>query len=251
MKILKSIFLILGAILLVILIVSAALLFYIRSLDVKQIIEREIESQLGIKVTIEKLEFSQLLTHIEAKGVTIHNPPGFDADELAYINSIYFVLDPAQAIISKKPNIYLFSLDMARLNIIKNKEGKINLKELIPIKDVSPNKDETPFYFDVLVLSIGEVNYTEFAPSGNKTHKYPVAIKNEAFFNLPNEDDLIKLIVCKAVQNTDIAKIINLTFVPIFSNVSSTINSALGTAKTGAKSAWEIAVLPFKLIFKK
>jgi len=59
------------------------------------------------------------------------------------------------------------------------------------------------------------------------------------------------MIVYKAIQNTDIGKMINLTVVPVFSAISSTIDSAWNTAKVGSKGVWEIGTLPFKLILGK
>jgi uncharacterized protein involved in outer membrane biogenesis len=252
MKILKRIIVFLGIVFLAIVVLSLVLFSVIKHVKIKELVEQEIEKELGISITIEKLEFSPLLVLIRAEGVTIHNPAGFDEKELAYIASINIVWDPMKIIMRKDPDIYVLALDLARLNIIKNREGKINIKELIPIKEEGASqKDETPFQFGVLVLSVGEVNYIEYTAAASKTHKYTIGIKEQAFVNLKNEDQLIKLVVYKAIQNTDIGKLINLTVKPILSNVTDTFNAAWGTAQTGARGALEIATLPFKLLFGK
>jgi len=252
MKILKRLIIFLGIIFLAIVILLFAIFLVIKHIKAPQLVEREIEKELGINVSVKKLEFSPFLTQIRLEGITVHNPAGFDEKELAYIDSINLVWDPLQLFIYKKPNIYLVAFDLKRLNIIKNAQGKVNLKELIPIKDTSASStDQTPFSFDVLVLSVQDVNYTEYAAGVKKTHKYPIGIKDQAFVNLKDENQLIKLIIYKAVQNTDIAKLINLTITPIVSNVSDTLNAAWGTAKAGGRGALEIATLPFKLIFGK
>jgi hypothetical protein len=106
--------------------------------------------------------------------------------------------------------------------------------------------DEAPFYFDVLVLSIGDVMY---ATADKKTHKYHIGMKDQTFLNLQDESQVIKLVIFKAIQNTDIGKLINLKIVPVVSQIKDVADSAWGTAKTGAKGAWAIAALPFNLLF--
>ncbi len=118
MKILRRIIVFLGIVFLVIVVSLSALLSVIKNIKVKDLVEREIEKQLGINITIDKLGLSPLLTFIRAEGITIHNPAGFDENELAYISSINLMWDPIEVIIHKKPAIYLTALEIVRLNII-------------------------------------------------------------------------------------------------------------------------------------
>ncbi|MDD5019979.1 MAG: AsmA family protein [Candidatus Omnitrophica bacterium] len=250
MKIFKFFIIALGIIFFLIVLLSAATFVVAAHLKLKDLVEREIEQQLGIEVAIQKLEHSPFLTHIFAKGITIDNPAGFDEKELAYINAIHIVWDPGNLVFLKKPNIYLLAIDLERLSIIKNHEGKVNIKELVPIKDPDlAAKDTTPFFFDVFVLSIGTVHYTEYAPSGKKIHIYTIGIKDQAFVRLQDENEVVKLIIYKAIQNTEIGKLIHLTLSPALSGVSDTVDAAWGTAKSGLKSAVQVASLPFKVFF--
>lgn len=252
MKILRKLILTLGIIFLVLIIFLITSFVIIKNFKIKDIVEREIEQSLGINVSIGKIEFSPLLAHVGASGITVHNPAGFEEEELAYINSIHFIFDPIEILTRKKPNIYLFVLELERLNIIKNKAGKINIKEIIPVSEEGAlKKAETPFYFDVIVLSIGEVKYTDYTGGGKKEHRYPIGIKDAAFVGLKDENEVVKMVVYKAIEKTDIGKLINLTIVPVFSQIANTAASAWGTAKTGVNGAWEIATLPFKLLFGK
>lgn len=248
-KILKGLFIFLGAIFLIFSFLLLVAFITVKDLRIKEIVEDEIEHSLGIKVTIDKLDFSPLLAHIQANGITIHNPAGFSEGELAYIEYLHFVFDPLEVAFRKKPNIYLLAMDLKRLNIVKNKEGRVNIKEITPIKGRGSLPDDTPFYFDVVVLSVGEVTYIDHSVRGEKMHRYHIGIKDATFLGLKNEEEVVKQIVYKAIQNTDIGKMINLTIVPVVSQISDTLNAALGTARTGAKGAWEIATLPLRFIF--
>jgi len=242
----------LGIIFLLVIVLSCSTFAIIKHLKIKDLVEQEIEQQLGINVTIQKLTYSPLLTHVCAEGVTIYNPPGFDEKELAYINAIHLVWDLGGVITQKKPHIYLLAVDLERLSIIKNREGQVNIKELVPIRDPDAvDKDRTPFFFDVLVLSIGTVNYTEYTPSGKKIHSYTIGMKDQAFVRLQDENEVVKLIIFNAIQNTEIGKLINLALAPAMSGVSDTIDAAWGTAKTGAKSVIQVVSLPFKMILGK
>ncbi len=249
-KILKRIIFVLGILSMIIIILISVTLFVAKHIKIKGIIENEIEQSLGINVTIGDITFSPLMAHVGLKRVTIHNPEGFVEDELAYIEYLHFVFDPIEIFSRLKPNIYLMAIDLKRLNIIKNKDGKINLKELIPVKDGTSVQDtQPPFYFDVLVLSIGEVKYIDDSAPVRKETKYTIGIKDAAFVGLTDENAVVKMIVYKAIQNTNIGKLINLTVTPVFSAISDTVDSAWSTAKIGSKGIWEIGTLPVKLIF--
>lgn len=252
MKILRKLIIFFGLLFIGLLVLSLVLFAVIRQLKFKEIIEDKIRYSLGINVSIDKLEISPLFTYVGAKGVTIHNPSGFSEDELAYISSLHFVFDPVEVLIKKNPNMYLFALDLKRLNIIKNKEGKVNIKEIIPIKETGASKGEnTHFYFAVIVLSVGEVKYIDYTGKDKQEHKYTIGIKDAAFVGLKDEDELVKMVVYKAIQNTDIGKLINLTIVPVVSQIKDTLDAAWGTARGGLKGAFDIATLPFKLLFGK
>ncbi|MCX5680728.1 MAG: hypothetical protein NT079_00265, partial [Candidatus Omnitrophica bacterium] len=98
---------------------------------------------------------------------------------------------------------------------------------------------------------VGTVTYIDHTSAGAKIHQYPIGIKNQAFVDLKDENDVIKLIIYKALQNTDIGKLVNLTITPVISQVSNTVDAAWGLAKAGAKGMGEIAAMPFKLLFGK
>lgn len=252
MRVIRSLVFALGIIFLALVILLVASFVITKHLKIKDIVEGQIEQSLGINVSIERIEFSPLLAHVWASGITIHNPSGFDEKELAYIDAIHFVFDPIEIITSKKPNIYLLGLDLKRLNIIKNKEGKVNIEEINPFKDKDAEiKDKTPFYFDMLVLSVGSVRFVDYSGLSKKEHLYPIGIKNAAFVNLKDEQDVVRMIVSKAIENTDIGKLINLKIVPVVSQINETFVSAWGTVKTGTKGARAIIELPFKLLFGK
>jgi len=251
MRILKRIIFILGIASLVIIILLSVTLFVAKHIKIKEIVENEIEHSLGINVTIREITFSPLLAHIGLKGVTIHNPDGFPGDELAYLESLHFIFDPLEVLTQKKPNIYLTGLDLKRLNIIKNKQGKINLQELIPVSGPRVKNIEVPFRFDVVVLSIGQLIYTDYSGSSKRERKYAIGIKDATFVGLNDENAVVKMVIYKALENTDVGKMINMTFVPVVSAVNDTIDSAWSTAKVASKGVWEIATLPMKIIFGK
>ncbi|MCX5680729.1 MAG: AsmA family protein, partial [Candidatus Omnitrophica bacterium] len=142
MKILKKIIIFFGIAFLVLLVFLAATFLVIKHLKIKELVENQIEESLGINVSIDKITFSPLLAHVKVQGITVHNPDGFEEKELAYIESIHFVFDPVEMLVSEKPNIYLFAIDLARLNIVKSKDGKVNIKEIAALNDTSTAKSE-------------------------------------------------------------------------------------------------------------
>lgn len=247
-KILSRLAIFLGITFIALVIFILTIFIIIKHLKIKEMVENEIKNSIDIRVTIDKIDFSPLLAHIALTGVTIYNPKGFTEEELAYFDSIHIVFDPLEIIIRKKPDIYLFAADLKRLNVIKNREGKVNIKEMESIKATIQQEDENPFYFDVLVLNIGDINYIDYTGGHKKVQKFHIGIKNAAFVGIKNEDDVVKMIIYKAIENTNIGKMINLTIVPVVSDIKSTMSSAWGTAKIGAKSLWHIFTLPVTVI---
>jgi len=252
MKIIRKLIFAFGIIFISLAILLLASFAVIKHLKIMEIVESQIEHSLGINISIEKIEFSPLLAHIWVRGITIHNPRDFTEDELAYIEMIHFVFDPVEFIVKKKPNIYLLGLDLKRLNIIKNVDGKVNIEEINPLKDKDAAlKDKTPFYFDLLVLSVGSVRYVDYSGPKKKEHLYSIGLKDATFVGLKDEQDVVRMVVAKAIENTDIGKIINLKIIPVVSQINETFSSALGTAKTGVRSIRGIIKLPFELLFGK
>lgn len=250
MRIFKNFILFFGVVFLAVIVFLVATFAAVKHLKIKDIVEHQIEESLGIKVTINRVEFSPLLAHIALEGITVHNPVRFVEKEMAFINAIHLLIDPLELVVSKKPMIYVLAVDLERLNIIKNKDGCVNIKEIFPIKDdMATNEGDAPIRFGELVLSVGEVNYIDHASA--KVQKFKIGMKNQTFIDLKDENDVIRLIVYKAIENTDVGKLINLTIMPVFSQVSNTVGAFWGAAKTGAKGMEEIAALPFKLLFGK
>ena len=249
MIIIKKIIFILGIFFLVISLLALVLFLVIKHLKVDELITYELQKELGVKVAIEEVVVSPLLSHVSAKGITVYNPAGFEEEELAYISSIDIAFDLVDVIRRVKPNVYLFTIDLERLNVIKNKEGAVNIEQLEPLGKIRPEEDAAPFYFDVMVLSVNQVYYTEYSESKKKTSKYVIGMEDQVFLKVIDEDDLIRLIVYKAIQNTNIGKMINLRIIPVITGVSDTVSSVWGAAQTGLRSAFEIAALPFKLLF--
>lgn len=252
-KLIKRLTIFLGIIFLILLVLSITAFIIVKHLKIKDLVEQELEAELGVKVTIGRLDFSPVLAHVGAHDVTVYNPPEFDEQVMASISSIHIVSDMIDLISRRKPDIYVFGLSLDKLTIVKNKKGEVNIESLLVFKKGNLKTDETPFCFDMIVLSIGEVDYIEYGASGKKEkeQKFKIGIKDKVFVNLKDENEVIKLIVSKAIENTNIGKLINLTVVPVFSNVSDTLGLAWGTAKSGIKGAGEIAALPFKLLFGK
>lgn len=249
MRLIKKVIAGLGLLFLALILISAILFYVVKHLKIKDIIEEHIERNLGIKVAINQIESSPSLTYIGAKGVVVYNPAGFQGGELARIKYIYYLIDPVNVLMHKKGEIYVCALDLERLNIIKDRSGRVNIKELIPIKGNAPADENSMFYFDMLVLSVGEVTYTDYTQSPPAKSSYAIGIKNAVFIGLKDSDEVVKMVIYKALENTAIGKLINLTVTPVFSDISDTVDGAWGTAKSGLKGVWGAATMPFKLIF--
>ncbi len=249
MKLFKRIILFFGLVFILLFVFLATAVFVAANLRIKDIVEREIEQDIGIDITIEHVKFSPLLARISAQGIMIRNPAGFAEPELAYINVVHFIFDPIEVIVQRKPNIYLFAIDVERINIVRNAQKKVNIQEIVAnskIKAVS--ETQTPFYFDVAVISIAKVNFLDHASGKKKVSTYPVRIKNATFFDLKDGNEVARMIIAEALRHTEIGKLLHMTVVPVVTQVNNTMSAMWGATRTGAKGAFEIIALPFNLL---
>jgi hypothetical protein len=253
----KKIFL---GILLALLLITGLVFYYVaeKNLFVKKLLIEKSENLLGLKIEIADLDVSPFATHLRIEGLKISNPEGFPEKEMAYIPSLIMVCDPIKYMREKKMHYYLIDLNVDYVNIIKNKDGLVNLKEIKPFK----NREEKPkekdknkpgnYYVEIFRLNLGDIYYIQHTPEGAvKTKKYPLQIKNALFSNIDNPRDILDLIVIKIFSNTEIGKIINMNMVPIISDVSNVVELTGKTMQATIKGLVNSVTTPFKIIFDR
>lgn len=176
----------------------------------------------GLQLKIRNLNLSLLKGMLDAKGIALYNPRGFQDRVMIDISELYGDVD-VPSILQGKPHVEELRLDLREFVIVKNKDGKLNLDALKPAskakadKETEPQKKEeavkkaTPqIRIDKLVLKVGKVVYKDYSAGGEPSVQEFNVNLNETHENITNINALVPLLVSRAVMNTTIASLANL-----------------------------------------
>ena len=168
---------------------------------VKKIAEKRIHKETGMIAEIGKLHIGFVDQSLTVTDFKLLNPPEFGGGPLVELPELHVQYD-VDAMRSNIVHLRFVKIDMARLHIVENKEGKRNVDVLVsqapkkkgPVTSPtsSTNVPSLPFQFggiDKLEVTLGETKYS--------SDKFPersfdrnLGIKNEVFKDIKNEQDL-------------------------------------------------------------
>lgn len=202
-----------------------------KNIIVRVTLEKLVETALGVKVKVDDFDVSFLGHHLRAEGITIENPSGFKNGEFAYINTVNIICNPFDYITDRKITIYFLGVDIDKINIIKDENGDVNLKDFKILHRT--DEGQPHFRVDIFQLSLKDVYYIDYSrPSSPRVKQYKIDMKNYAFENINSFEDVTHIVVWKALANTGIGKAINYTVAPLANNVKDVV--FVGTRTTGS-----------------
>ena len=232
----------------IILVVMLFILAVAKDQIVKTIVATAIEKTVGAKISIGSFSLS-LLTHtLEMKDFKMYNPSGFPKGLLIDLAYIRVDLD-VPALLKKELHLRELTVELQELDLVKNKEGQLNVDSLKvsedeePEKTAIPAKEEMPLRIDILNLNIGKIVSKDYTASGEPLVKvYDINI-NKTYKNITSLRQLVMLILTEPMKSAGIkgAKIYGLAaltgvgFVPI----------AVGTTIMGKDNAQETFAVGF------
>lgn len=86
---------------------------------------RFIRSSTGLEVTIERMKVQIARPSVRITGMTIRNPPGFEAGEAIRFREIYAEYDRS-SLWSRRPHFRKIAIDMPNLVVVRNEKGELN-----------------------------------------------------------------------------------------------------------------------------
>lgn len=205
------------------LVVLVAVLFVFRNQVIKAGISMGTKQVTGLNLEIAKLDVELSKTFVEVAGLRLENPAGFEDRTMIDLPLVYINYHLGDIL---KGNIHLedLKLHLKEVTIIRNKDGKLNLDSLNvakkaktgetppPAKPAEPGKPAPapPIQIDNLELKIERVIFKDYSMSAEPiVQTFDVNI-NEQHKNITDPDNLVKLIISKALRNTTIARLTNL-----------------------------------------
>lgn len=164
----------------------------------------------GAPTQINSLALGLIQQSIRIKGFKMYNPAGFPKEILIDIPSVTVTADLG-ALLRKKLHLKRIELDLKELNIIKNKEGKLNVDSLKVVEKGQKKPQEgkpaeqMPMQIDELVLNLGKVVYRDYTAGPQPTVQvYDLNIKNKVYKNITSAQQLVTLILTETLKPTAI-----------------------------------------------
>jgi len=153
------------------------------------------------------------------------------------------------AIFQGRVHLKAIQINLNELVVVKNKEGELNINTLTALggdgggKKAEPRekKEAKPLdlQIDSLDLQISRVIYKDYSSGDTPSVKEFELGINEHFENITDPNDLVKIIVVKALMGTTLAKLPDLDFSGLASSVSGQLDSAKELAGQMATQAQE------------
>ncbi len=203
----KAIYIVVG-ILTVLLVLSFA-----KDAIVKISVEEGVNLVTGLKLSIRSFRVGILRTFVDIRGLKLHNPKGFKDKMMMDMPQIYVDYD-LPAILGGKIHLNDMVIDLKELLVVKNEQGDLNLNSLNVVKDqkkaAPAEKKEMPqVQIDNLRLKVGKVIYKDYSKGGSPSvQEFDINI-DESYKDIDDPQELISLIIVKAIKKTAIAKLTN------------------------------------------
>ncbi|MDP8299556.1 MAG: hypothetical protein P9L88_06620 [Candidatus Tantalella remota] len=209
-----------------------------------KIIEVSVE-QLGSRILGTKLDIEFMMVDvfrpvIVIKGFKLYNPEGYVDRIMIDIPEIYIKYN-CGAMFTRRIELKEFKLHLKELNIIKSKEGKVNLDALHPVnnteegKQLSEDSQIPKMTIDVLYLKADKVVYKDYTSAGDPKIRIFNIDLDEKYENIDDPYTLVRLIISRVLKGTAISNIVRIPM----KGVGKVLKSATVVEKVAAKTVGE------------
>ena len=199
-------------ILLLIIILTASLLVFKNTLATNYLI-KIIKDQTDLD-SIAEVNVHILTQSLNIKDLKIYNPKGFKDKLMMDVPEIFFKCNII-ALLNKTINIENARLNLNKLNVIKNSDGKVNidaLKQLAKTDKIQQSEEEieTPKINIIkLHLKVGNVTYKDCTQAPPDLKEFKVNL-DEEIKDIQSIDELVNIVTKKAIYHTTINKLLEM-----------------------------------------
>jgi uncharacterized protein involved in outer membrane biogenesis len=191
-------------ILLVILVIAGILLL---DTIAKAVAEYRIKHKTGLDVKIGKMEIGLFNSKATLENLVIYNSAEFGGSPLIDLPELHIEYDRS-ALFSRKLQCKLVRLNLAQINVVENKNGRLNLEALQQrvklVKPPSQKKSTQPDYqfigIDTLNFTLGKATFMSMKQPG-QVDEMKMDIKNQVLTNIKSGKDLSSLWIVLMLKN--------------------------------------------------
>jgi len=193
----------------VVVILTLFFLLVLKDLIIKYAIEAAFPRIIGAKVEMGSFSLGILTHKIHITNFKLYNPPGYPDEVFLVMPEIMVNVDMGE-FLKGRMHFPLVILNMDKMVIIKNKDGKLNVDSLKIVQEqMAANKGKPMklpvFKIDALELNVGKVvmeDYTHAPPV--HVEAYDVAIKDQKIYNINGLPKLVASVMVEAMKPTAI-----------------------------------------------
>ena len=240
---------------LIILIILVSIFILLKNIITHYALEAAIEKNYNIEISIRDLDVSFTGRHVRMEDVTIYNPPEFKERVAGFLTKVEIYFKPISYLVRRKWHFNYLGVEIDKMNIIRNKDGTINLKRLDELRKDGfhqiEDKEEagqrrSRLEVDMFHLKINEVYYIDHTPRGKPKTMYFELNFDKGFENIDSFKDVGDLILYTMISKTTIGKLLNLATGPLTEDIT---NIVMLPGRVATDTIKSILRLPF--IFRK
>lgn len=217
-----------------------ALLIGFRNPVIKMLASAGVESVLGMKLEIQKLDLNLGKSLIDIEGITLYNPKDFPDPVMAEVGKVYVDIDPGK-ILTGQILVHDVQLDLREFLVVRNKEGELNLDRLKAVAESKQTEDKKTepaktgkapeVNIRNLHLKIGKVVFKDYSKGGKPTVKEFNLNLDEKHQNIQDLNAVAALIVFKVLTQTTIGQLTDIDIAGLQGLVGGTLKGVVGGAK--------------------
>ena len=213
---------------LLVLIILIVLLAVGKNIIAKAAIEKGAQVVTGLQLNMKSFNMGILKTSVGIKGLKLYNPPDYEDRVMLDMPEIYVDYDLG-ALLKKKVHLNDMRIDLKEFVLIQNKNGESNLDKLKAIQQ--PKEGAEPkekgaapeMQIDNLQLKIGKVVMKDYSGKSPSVREITINL-DEKFKNITSPNELVSLIVFKALMNTPFAALANVNMGALGDSVSGALS---------------------------
>jgi len=158
----------------------------------------------GAKIQMRSLSFSIFKQSVRIKDLKIYNPAGFPGGVMADLPNIYVDCD-LPALLRAKLHLGIVTVELKELNLVKNKEGKLNVDSLKFAQQSKEAKEKKPakrqeLQIDLLNLNMDRIVLKDYsAEKGPAVEVYEINLKR-SYKNITSSEQLTALIMVEPMR---------------------------------------------------
>jgi uncharacterized protein involved in outer membrane biogenesis len=227
-----------GIVIAVILLIIGCL-FLFKNIIAKNLVSKGIKAITGLTLEIGSLDLGVFKPVVSVKDLKLFNPSEYPDKLMVDLPAFYADYDLA-GFLKGKVHFRQLRVNLKSLEVSKNTKGKVNLESLEALKPKGSGP-APEIKIDKLVLDIGKVSYKDYSRPAKPTVKEFNLNIHETYENIDNPQSLIKIILAKALMNTNIADLAKFDVAPLKKELSNVSGQASKILKETSGSVGQTA----------